>query len=69
MAKLHPDPDLNELLGVDTASRSSSDPERLRRTPKQTDVSGRIRSCDQHQALCGLRQGLETLEKVVLELT
>ena len=68
MAKSHSRPDLDELLRVETASRSPFDPERLRGTPEQSDVSGRIGSCDNINTLGGLRQHLETLEKVLLEL-
>ena len=39
----------------------SFNPERLRRTPEQTDISGRIRSCRQHQAPGGLRQAPRTV--------
>jgi hypothetical protein len=61
--------DLEELPGLDAGSRLSPDPERLRRTPQQSDVPGRIRSCYQHQALGGLRQLLDAPQKVLLELT
>jgi hypothetical protein len=69
MAEPHLRPDVDELLGVGGRSRLSSDPERLRGTPEQCDIPGRICSGDQKQSLCGLRQRFETPQKVFLELT
>src|SRR5580698_7449363 len=69
MAELHHGPNLDKLLGAGVRSRFWSDFERLRGTPKQGDVPGRIGSGDQHQSLGGLRQHFEAPEKVLLDLT
>ncbi len=61
-------PEINQLFSSEGRGRSPLDFERLRGAPEQPGVPGRIRRCHQHQPLGGLRQGLETPEKVLLEL-
>ena len=68
MPELHAHPDFDHVVGVGGRGGRRVDPERLGRSPEQSDASGRIGGGGEQESLGVFRERFETSEKVLLQL-